>query len=84
MICINRQPWETTVTEIETFVNQFGDPNNTNVFVPGLSYYTTEDGLRSFFQGFGEITYVKITHGNPAPSDTVCIETLFNFPRTQR
>ncbi|KAJ6151823.1 hypothetical protein N7470_006951 [Penicillium chermesinum] len=41
-------------------MNQFTDPNNTTVFVGGLSGYVTEDELRSFFQGFGEITYVKI------------------------
>ncbi|KAK6345002.1 hypothetical protein TWF718_006944 [Orbilia javanica] len=40
-----------------------GDPNNTTVFVGGLSGYVTEDELRSFFQGFGEITYVKIPPG---------------------
>src|SRR5207302_10461425 len=40
-------------------MNQFTDPNNTTVFVGGLSGYVTEDELRSFFQGFGEITYVK-------------------------
>ena len=44
-------------------MNQFTDPNNTTVFVGGLSGYVTEDALRSFFQGFGEITYVKIPPG---------------------
>lgn len=44
-------------------LNQFTDPNNTTVFVGGLSGYVTEDELRSFFQGFGEITYVKIPPG---------------------
>ncbi|KAK8112691.1 hypothetical protein PG984_013217 [Apiospora sp. TS-2023a] len=34
--------------------------NQFNFFVEGLSGYVTEDELRSFFQGFGEITYVKI------------------------
>ena len=29
----------------------------------GLSGYVTEDELRSIFQGFGEITYVKIPRG---------------------
>ncbi|KAJ4139568.1 hypothetical protein NW765_003471 [Fusarium oxysporum] len=46
-----------------TQMNQFTDPNNTTVFVGGLSGYVTEDELRSFFQGFGEITYVKIPPG---------------------
>ncbi|KAJ5180815.1 RNA-binding protein [Penicillium capsulatum] len=41
-------------------MNQFTDPNNTTVFVGGLSGYVTEDELRSFFQGFGEITYMAI------------------------
>ena len=44
-------------------MNQFTDPNNTTVFVGGLSGYVTEDELRSFFHGFGEITYVKIPPG---------------------
>jgi RNA recognition motif-containing protein len=44
-------------------MNQFTDPNNTTVFGGGLSGYVTEDELRSFFQGFGEITYVKIPPG---------------------
>ncbi|BFZ53261.1 hypothetical protein PYCC9005_000284 [Savitreella phatthalungensis] len=44
-------------------MNQFTDPNNTTVFVGGLSGYVSEDELRSFFQGFGEITYVKIPPG---------------------
>ncbi|KAK9381824.1 uncharacterized protein V2V93DRAFT_202397 [Kockiozyma suomiensis] len=44
-------------------MNQFTDPNNTTVFVGGLSGYVTEDELRSFFAGFGEITYVKIPPG---------------------
>jgi len=48
---------------MQTPMNQFTDPNNTTVFVGGLSGYVTEDELRSFFQGFGEITYVKIPPG---------------------
>ncbi len=44
-------------------MNQFTDPNNTTVFVGGLSGYVTEDVRRSFFQGLGEITYVKIPPG---------------------
>jgi RNA recognition motif-containing protein len=44
-------------------MNQFTDPNNTTVFDGGLSGYVTDDELRSFFQGFGEITYVKIPPG---------------------
>ncbi|KAJ4394853.1 hypothetical protein N0V93_004073 [Gnomoniopsis smithogilvyi] len=48
---------------VNSSLNQFTDPNNTTVFVGGLSGYVTEDELRSFFQGFGEITYVKIPPG---------------------
>lgn len=36
------------------------DPTNTTVFVGGLPACISEDTLRSFFQHFGEITYVKI------------------------
>jgi RNA recognition motif-containing protein len=41
--------------------NQHNDPNNTTVFVGNLSPSTTEDELRSYFQPFGEIIYVKIS-----------------------
>ncbi|CAN6672526.1 protein Nam8p [Trichomonascus vanleenenianus] len=44
-------------------MNQFTDPNNTTVFVGGLSGHVSEDELRSYFQGFGDITYVKIPPG---------------------
>ncbi|KAK7974342.1 hypothetical protein PG989_016190 [Apiospora arundinis] len=44
-------------------MNQFNVLNNTTVLVGGLSGYVTEDELRSFFQGFGEITYVKAPPG---------------------
>ncbi|KAF9896322.1 hypothetical protein BX616_007685, partial [Lobosporangium transversale] len=43
--------------------NQFNDPNNTTVFVGGLSGVSHEDELRSCFAMFGEITYVKIPPG---------------------
>ncbi|CAG8467653.1 10221_t:CDS:2 [Diversispora eburnea] len=44
-------------------LNQYNDPNNTTVFVGGLSGINSEEELRSYFQGFGEITYVKIPPG---------------------
>ena len=44
-------------------VNQFTDPNNTTVFVGGLSGQVTEDELKRFFIGFGDIIYVKIPAG---------------------
>jgi len=44
-------------------VNQFTDPNNTTVFVGGLTGVTHEDELRSAFSMFGDITYVKIPPG---------------------
>ncbi|RKP08884.1 hypothetical protein THASP1DRAFT_6773, partial [Thamnocephalis sphaerospora] len=43
--------------------NQFTDPNNTTVFVGGLTGYTTEDDLRNAFSNVGEVTYVKIPPG---------------------
>ncbi|KAK0624816.1 hypothetical protein B0T17DRAFT_638707 [Bombardia bombarda] len=54
-------------------MNQFTDPNNTTVFVGGLSGYVTEDELRSFFQGFGDITYVKIPLERAAASSNSSI-----------
>jgi RNA recognition motif-containing protein len=44
-------------------INQLTHPNNTTIFVGGLSDYVTEHQLRSFFQGFGEIIYVNIRIG---------------------
>lgn len=44
-------------------LNQFTDPNNTTVFIGGLSSLITEDELRLYFQPFGDITYVKIPIG---------------------
>ncbi|CAB4409695.1 unnamed protein product [Rhizophagus irregularis] len=51
-------------TQQNTVLNQYNDPNNTTVFVGGLSGVNSEEELRSYFQGFGEITYVKIPPGN--------------------
>lgn len=44
-------------------LNQFTDPNNTTVFIGGLSSIVTEEDLRLYFQPFGDITYVKIPMG---------------------
>ncbi|KAK6857107.1 hypothetical protein PG995_007294 [Apiospora arundinis] len=44
-------------------MNQFNVLKITTVLVGGLSGYVAEDELRSFFQGFGEITYVKVPPG---------------------
>jgi len=43
--------------------SQYNDPNNTTVFVGGLSGVSHEDELRNAFASFGEITYVKIPPG---------------------
>ena len=39
------------------------DPNNTTVFVGGLSSLISEETLKTFFAPFGEITYAKIPPG---------------------
>ncbi|CAI4039464.1 hypothetical protein SMKI_08G1310 [Saccharomyces mikatae IFO 1815] len=44
-------------------LNHFTDPNNTTVFIGGLSSLVTEDELRAYFQPFGTIVYVKIPVG---------------------
>lgn len=44
-------------------LNNFTDPNNTTVFVGGLSSLVTEEELRAYFQPFGTIVYVKIPVG---------------------
>lgn len=41
-------------------LNQFTDPNNTTVFIGGLATGIAEQQLRSYFQGFGDIIYVKV------------------------
>jgi hypothetical protein len=46
-----------------TEYNQFTDPNNTTIFVGGLTGYTTEDDLRQAFSTIGEVTYVRIPPG---------------------
>ncbi|OIW30025.1 hypothetical protein CONLIGDRAFT_714467 [Coniochaeta ligniaria NRRL 30616] len=46
-----------------------GDELELTVFVGGLSGYVTEDELRSFFQGFGEITCVKIPSFNESDKE---------------
>ncbi|KAJ3004892.1 UNVERIFIED_CONTAM: tRNA selenocysteine 1-associated protein 1, partial [Siphonaria sp. JEL0065] len=42
---------------------QFPDPNNTTVFIGGLSPAVGDDELRSHFGQFGEIVYTKIPPG---------------------
>ncbi|KAJ3123845.1 hypothetical protein HK098_001590 [Nowakowskiella sp. JEL0407] len=42
---------------------QYNDPHNTTVFVGGLSSSVNEEELKSYFQPFGEISYVKIPPG---------------------
>lgn len=41
-------------------LTSFTDPNNTTVFIGGLSSLVTEDELGAVFQPFGTIVYVKI------------------------
>jgi RNA recognition motif-containing protein len=54
---------ETPVTEVFSHGKRqdpFDKPENTTIFVQRLSSDVTEDELRSFFEGFGDISYVKI------------------------
>ncbi|KAI9257365.1 hypothetical protein BDA99DRAFT_441342 [Phascolomyces articulosus] len=44
-------------------IMQANDPNNTTVFVGGLSAPIREDELRQYFSPFGEIVYTKIPPG---------------------
>lgn len=44
-------------------LTQFTDPSNTTVFIGGLSSLVSEEELRSCFQPFGQIVYVKIPVG---------------------
>ncbi|PWZ03273.1 hypothetical protein BCV70DRAFT_14387 [Testicularia cyperi] len=44
-------------------IDSASDPNNTTVFVGGLSSFISEATLRRYFEHFGEITYVKIPPG---------------------
>ena len=45
------------------YSNSALDPNNTTVFVGGLSSLISEETLKTFFAPFGEIIYVKIPPG---------------------
>ncbi|KAG9297569.1 hypothetical protein G9A89_007644 [Geosiphon pyriformis] len=70
-------------------LNQYNDPNNSTVFVGGLSGVNSEDDLRSYFAGFGEITYVKIPPGNSrvrlswgrSQNDKTAITTSYRTPQ---
>ncbi|UZJ51683.1 hypothetical protein CBS101457_001003 [Exobasidium rhododendri] len=53
----------TTSASAVAYSNSALDPNNTTVFVGGLSSLISEDTLKTFFAPFGEIIYVKIPPG---------------------
>ncbi|ODV75073.1 Nam8p [Cyberlindnera jadinii NRRL Y-1542] len=59
----NRQQGQGQDSQYQPPLNQFTDPNNTTVFIGGLSSVVTEEDLRLYFQPFGDITYVKIPIG---------------------
>lgn len=44
-------------------MNHFTDPNNSTVFIGGLSSQVNEYELRSLFEPFGEIVYINIPMG---------------------
>ncbi|CAH7666938.1 hypothetical protein PPACK8108_LOCUS1305, partial [Phakopsora pachyrhizi] len=46
------------INQVNHYANN--DPSNTTVFVGGLPACISEETLKTFFQNFGEITYVKI------------------------
>ncbi|KAF9897934.1 tRNA selenocysteine 1-associated protein 1, partial [Lobosporangium transversale] len=56
-------PLQPTSPQHTHTLNQYTDPNNTTVFVGGLSGITHEDELRNIFAAYGDITYVKIPPG---------------------
>ncbi|KAI8880638.1 RNA-binding domain-containing protein [Backusella circina FSU 941] len=68
-------------------VQQPTDPNNTTVFVGGLSSPVNEEELRQYFAPFGEVTYVKIPSGKGCgfvqyvsrPSAELAIERMNGF-----
>ena len=67
-------------------INQFTTPTNTTVFVGGLFHHITGDELRSFFQGFGVITYVRIPPGKccgPAASSSLSGVRLLRWLSTR-
>lgn len=75
-------------TQYQPPLNQFTDPNNTTVFIGGLSSIVTEDDLRLYFQPFGDITYVKIPIGKGCgfvqyttrPSAELAISKMQGYP----
>ncbi|GMM38864.1 Nam8 protein [Saccharomycopsis crataegensis] len=54
------RPIAPQTSQFQPPLNQYTDPNNTTVFVGGLSNGVSEQQLRSFFQSFGDIIYVKV------------------------
>ncbi|GAB5593823.1 hypothetical protein Unana1_08723 [Umbelopsis nana] len=63
MMLQQQQQQQHQTTPPAVMQQQFQDPNNTTVFVGGLSSPVNEDELRLVFSPFGEITYVKIPAG---------------------
>ncbi|CAO3700151.1 unnamed protein product [Rhizopus microsporus] len=59
----NHQRYIQLALQAPALLQQPSDPNNTTVFVGGLSSPVTEDELRRYFAPFGEIVSVKIPPG---------------------
>ncbi|ODQ81763.1 hypothetical protein BABINDRAFT_160002 [Babjeviella inositovora NRRL Y-12698] len=69
-------------------LTQHTDPNNTTVFIGGLSNLVSEDELKSYFRPFGDIIYVKIPAGKSCgfvqfvtrPAAELAITQMQSFP----
>ncbi|GME81212.1 unnamed protein product [Ambrosiozyma monospora] len=59
----NGSPTNPPVGAAAAVTQAFNDPNNTTVFVGGLSSVVTEDTLMTLFEQFGQIIHVKVPPG---------------------
>ncbi|CAO3691876.1 unnamed protein product [Rhizopus stolonifer] len=84
----NQQRYNQLALKAPALIQQPTDPNNTTVFIGGLSSPVTENELRGYFDSFGEIISVKIPPGKRCGfvqystriSAEVAIEMMNGFP----
>ncbi|KAI9277653.1 hypothetical protein BY458DRAFT_453292, partial [Sporodiniella umbellata] len=84
----HQQRYQQLALQAPALVQQPTDPNNTTVFIGGLSSPVTETELQKYFDSFGEILSVKIPPGKRCGfvqyatrmSAEVAIEMMNGFP----
>ncbi|GMG39979.1 unnamed protein product [Ambrosiozyma monospora] len=74
----NGSPTNPPVGAAAAVTQAFNDPNNTTVFVGGLSSVVTEDTLMTLFEQFGQIIHVKVPPGKESDYLGVVQTTVTN------